>query len=550
VRGHVFVLRGDLRRLVCDAWLVPTDARPYVVPEWFAEPDQACAGTVSWLGRFRDSAARASGQQFGQGELVRVLDAVSPSGAIPLLTYTATSPDHVDWEHVRRAMAAFIDSARGVPRSGAAARRTRRLVAVPAIGTGEGGGRQVKGEALEQLMSILDELADDVDIALVLRSDAMAAAARSRRRRAEHRAAFESTLGPALLASADELAGRVRRGEVVLFTGAGTGIPAGLPDWNGLLRDLAGADLFEDPELANLSALDKAAIIERRLGRTGLLDAIADAVITDRYAIGHALLANLPIGEAATLNYDELLETAARDAGRPLAVLPYERPGAGYSGWLLKMHGCVRQDRRSDIVLTRADYLSLNQHRAALTGLLQAMLVTRHMMFVGFGLGDEHFHAVIHDVRRALRNSGGTGSEPFGTAITLRPQRAAELVWAEDLQLLTMGGDDASRRLEIFLDWLANESDQGWQHVLDDSFQSVLEGPEVELRKHLESLISVRSVLEPGGAWPAVVAMLSRFGWQDDGTPAPAVNLRHEAVQVDGPAARPSRWRLRHRSGM
>ncbi|HTY72601.1 MAG TPA: SIR2 family protein [Actinomycetes bacterium] len=519
MRGHVFVVRGDVRRLVCDAWLLPTDARPYVTPGWFAQPDppsMTYGAHASWLGGFRDAVARVSAEPFRRGELVRVVGSRGPSGAVPVLTQTATAVDTVDWDHVRRALAAFVKQAKRLDRSGPAARRRVPLLAVPAVGTGAGGGAAVKGEAVERLLHLLADEADGVDVALVLTTDAMAAAARSHRRRPEHRLPFERELGGALLAEADRLALRARSGEVVLFTGAGTGVPAGLPTWDGLLRELAGGELFSEPELRELSALDKAAIIERRIGRQALVDAIARAVGVDSYALGHALLANLPIGEAATLNYDELFETAAHDAGRRLAVLPYERPGPGYDGWLLKMHGCVRPDRREDIVLTRADYLTVGQHRAALTGLLQAMLVTRHMLFVGFGLTDEHFHAVIHDVRRALLPQADAGKEPFGTALVLRPQRAAEMVWSDDLYLLPMSGDDPPRRLEIFLDWLANESDQGWQHVLDDSFASILEGAEVELKRYLEQLVAARPVLEPGGAWPAVTTMLARFGWSED----------------------------------
>jgi hypothetical protein len=514
VRGHVFVVRGDIRRLVCDAWLLPTDARPHVTPGWFA-PFAAGPDAGDWPDRFRAAVDAAGARPFQYGELVRVLDAAAASGAVPILTRTATSEDAVDWEHVRQALLAFVDQAQHLPRTGTAGRRRIPLLAVPAVGTGARGGAAVKGEAVARLLHLLADVARDVDIALVVTTAAMAAAAREQRRRqAEHREPFTAELGPALVAEADRLAARARRAEVVLFTGAGTGVPAGLPTWDGLLRELAGGELFTEPELRELSALDKAAIIERRIGRDALVDAIAAAVSVPSYALGHALLANMPVGESATLNYDELLETAAHDAGRRLAVLPYERPGNGYDGWLLKLHGCVRPDRRQDIVLTRADYLAVGQHRAALTGLLQAMLVTRHMLFVGFGLGDEHFHSVVHDVRRALLIQSDPGKESFGTALVLRPQKAAEMVWADDLTLLAMDGEDPARRLEVFLDWLANESDQGWQHVLDDGFRSVLTPGEETLRGLLEQLVAARAPLEDGGAWPAVEAMLRRFGWE------------------------------------
>jgi hypothetical protein len=452
---------------------------------------------------------------------VRVLErSRSEAGAVPVLTRTAVARDHVDWDQVDRAVTSFVKAARRLPRTGAAGRRPCPLLAVPAVGTGHGGGAAVKGEALDRLLHLLARAADGVDIALVTSSDAMTAAARSHRRAGDHRASFRHELGEPLVAAAERLAARVRRGEVVLFTGAGTGVPAGLPTWEQLLARIAPDDVLADAELAALPALDKAAIIERRLGRDGLLAAVASAVGTESYALGHALLANLPVAESATLNYDELFETACRDAGRRLAVLPYERPGDGYDGWLLKLHGCVRVDRRSDIVLTRADYLSLASHRAALTGLLQAMLVTRHMLFVGFGLGDEHFHAVVHDVRRALRPAGGGTTDPgqpFGTALVLHPQKAAEMVWGDDLRLVALGEPEPGRRLEVFLDLLATEADQGWQHVLDPAYASALAGPELALRAHLEQLVADRAALEGGGAWPAVETMLRRFGWDVGG---------------------------------
>lgn len=53
-------------------------------------------------------------------------------------------------------------------------------------------------------------------------------------------------------------------------------------------------------------------------------------------------------------------------------------------GWLLKMHGCVT--RPDEIVLSRDDYMSYDRARSALGGMVQAMLMTKHMLFVGFSL--------------------------------------------------------------------------------------------------------------------------------------------------------------------
>ena len=57
----------------------------------------------------------------------------------------------------------------------------------------------------------------------------------------------------------------------------------------------------------------------------------------------------------------------------------------------------------------------------ALAGIVQALLLTRHMLFVGFALRDDHFHAVVHDVRRALGDN--TRPEKLGTALLLEPDQ-------------------------------------------------------------------------------------------------------------------------------
>ncbi len=122
-----------------------------------------------------------------------------------------------------------------------------------------------------------------------------------------------------------------------------------------------------------LTVTDRALLIERRLvgAEETLGDAVARLLDTDRCSLSHQLLAGLPVSEAATMNYDTLFEAAWREAGRNPAVLPYE-PTAARDSWLLKMHGSI--ERPKDIVLTRDDYLSYAERRAALAGIVQALL--------------------------------------------------------------------------------------------------------------------------------------------------------------------------------
>ena len=78
-----------------------------------------------------------------------------------------------------------------------------------------------------------------------------------------------------------------------------------------------------------------------------------------------------------------------RNTGK-VVVLPYEEiqltPKYNYQKksnkkWLLKMHGCVNYPE--DIVLTREHYLRYESKRSALQGIMQSLLITKKLLFLG-----------------------------------------------------------------------------------------------------------------------------------------------------------------------
>lgn len=83
-----------------------------------------------------------------------------------------------------------------------------------------------------------------------------------------------------------------------------------------------------------------------------------------------------------------------------LSVLPI-LPKQHSKRWLLKMHGCVSIPR--EIVFTRKDYIRYAETNAALGGILQALMMTKHMLFVGFSLQDDNFHRLFDSVQRARK---------------------------------------------------------------------------------------------------------------------------------------------------
>jgi NAD-dependent SIR2 family protein deacetylase len=308
----------------------------------------------------------------------------------------------------------------------------------------------------------------------------------------------------------------------VLFVGAGVSAGAGAPTWNELLSKIARIAGFSPESLSLLTKKDprdQATLIERRLQASGQELGVAVASefqSTKRYSLQHALLTSLPSSEAVTTNFDDLFETAARTADRPLAVLPAD-PEAANGQWLLKLHGTVLHPR--NIVLTRSDYLEMPRQYGALIGLVQGMLLMRHMMFVGYSLQDEDFQELIHEVRRA--RGDGKGAER-GTVLTLFEDELEREIWADDLLVVPMikGTDEmttrevAARELEVFLDLVGFLSTTSAAFFLDPSYSSLSED-EAELRTSLWQLAEATSAAEKGSVGYVVKRFLENLGASD-----------------------------------
>lgn len=517
-RPHVFVLRGDLTELACDEVLIPCDRHLQVhrgfEPLLAMHPGRgsyrtaAVAGGVTW----RDG-----------GE--RVLEADRRAGIGVWLVNTGGNDEtELPWllhgvsEAFRRATADPREPKRN---------RSRRLIALPLVGTGAGGYQHRRGDVVKALLARLHELAlvHEVDVALVLdRADDYAAVQATRRRMQA-----EQNDGP-WQEKAHLLAARIARGEVVLFAGAGLSVAAGLPDWWTLVRSLAEqAPLKPDvmARLRELSPADAAQLVEQAMGRDLVRSSIKAQVQQKWYGLGHGLLANLGVDEVLTTNYDVLYEQAYRAAGSPsgeLRVLPRQTamPGAP---WLLKMHGDVVDD--DHVVLSRGDYLDYDARHRPLASMVQALLMTRHMVFVGFSLVDENFVRLAHDVQALMGSAAG--ARPVGTVLSLLPDPLRQSLWAGQLNfdVLDSPGEPHStgsqgpearlrrnaRRLEVFLDQVGMAVPRIPAYLLDPAYVDMLDDSDRRLVKLLEPLQkSVATVEVSGDAAERVAELLRGFG--------------------------------------
>lgn len=514
--GHVHVVRGDLTALACDAVLVPSDRAGQVTVHWqsfLADLPLSSPNDAGWVTPEVDLPLD---YRLGKARTTPL----PPCRRVPArwLTDTAVPIDQpVEW--LAAGAVEFVESA--AAHVSPAGGRSRPLLGVPAVGTGAGGAAGEAGEVLRVLLPALWRAAasNDVDVVLVTRGPTVYAAAQwARRRELEDRqlgAADHWHLDEPLIDSARALAAQAQEGRLVFFVGSGVSQGAGLPGWQELLDALAhrcGLDEQLDA-LHDLDVLDQARLIRSRL--PDLAAAIRSELSAEQPALAHYLLASLPAREMVTTNYDELLERACAAADDPVDVLPYERTGR--DRWLLKLHGSI-SSAADDIVLTREDYLRYTMRRGALAGIVQALLITRHMLFTGFGLEDDNFHRIADEVRQAI---GTATSEPFGTALTLLPHPLRQQLWTDELDFVVLGTPEsvpleAARRHDRFLDLLGSEATTNAAHLLNDAYDGVLDENEREVRTALLDLVAgVPRQARASPAWQPVNRLLTQLGLTD-----------------------------------
>ncbi len=498
--GHLFIVHGDVLGIACDAILVPSgtcedqagSARPgHVRSAWRGELEAAVQEG------FLDDAPD------GSRPVVRVIDGGGIQRPAVWAGFTGDRPEE-PLGFYTRVVDAFIAEAGARARADVASGRRplmspRPLLAMPLIGSGDGGRRDDRGGLLLGVVAGIAAAAatEDVDVVLVLdNAEAYAAAQQAR-----------SRIGPQQLwgelseeheCEARRISSLARDERLVVFLGAGASMGAGLPSWADLLVGLAErAGLNEDQrkELGHLEPRDAGRILDQRLeDRGGLAAAVAEQTAAQRSSLVHQLVASLPVAEAVTTNYDTLFESAWSAAGADPRVLPWDTL-ADQRPWLLKLHGCVT--RPGSIVLSRDDYLRFEGEGVALAGIVQAMLLTRHMLFVGYSLSDDNFHRLVHQVRTAIGPSDRSADAIFGTALTPRAPSLGDDLWRGNVQFVTTAGaeGDDPRRIAILLDRIGALAAAPAAHVLDGSYEALFDDSQIELRQRL---LGVWELVEAG----------------------------------------------------
>lgn len=194
---------------------------------------------------------------------------------------------------------------------------------------------------------------------------------------------------------------RIEPNRTVLLFGAGSSVPSGAPSADQLRRHLAGK--FNLPS-DNFTLSELASLIEQRVSRRALVEAIRERFGILAPTRGLLNLPLYPWKSLFTTNYDDLIEQCYKRQGRDLTVYSsnfdfttHENPLATK---LFKLHGTIDKDisdgNVSRLIITDADNDATAEYREGLYHRLQGDLVGGHLVVIGHALQDADIREIVN----------------------------------------------------------------------------------------------------------------------------------------------------------
>lgn len=210
----------------------------------------------------------------------------------------------------------------------------------------------------------------------------------------------------------------------------------------------------------------------------------------------NSIFANLHFSCAVTTNIDQSYEKefSFLHPNDELNIIPYKISSHSKS-WLLKLNGCISNP--DSIVVSRQDYLRYMETNAALAGIVQAKLLTSHLLFIGFSLNDENFHIIMDSVMKARKDD----SSCVGTALQPLFNPFSSELWAPTINSISMNEApknsyidknlslSCSWQTEVFLDLvLLSKHCFSCEYILDCRFNTILSSEERGIFNSMEAL--------------------------------------------------------------
>jgi hypothetical protein len=193
-----------------------------------------------------------------------------------------------------------------------------------------------------------------------------------------------------------------------LFIGAGISKPSKLPDWPALIRPFAQSIGIDNLDGKNLPLIAQYVINENTGNRGPFINAISRR-LRKKYSPNkyHELLSRTNVKTIWTTNYDTLLEDSLVNHVKDVKITDdsISRGVPDFQVEIIKMHGCIVNSKREELVITEADYEDFFSNRPATAQRLKMDLLNKSFLFLGYGYGDVNIHNIMLEARRLSYNA-------------------------------------------------------------------------------------------------------------------------------------------------
>jgi len=223
-----------------------------------------------------------------------------------------------------------------------------------------------------------------------------------------------STNSDSILELPPTLVDAVRKGNAILFLGAGASIGARHPKGAKIpvgndLRDLL-CDRFLEGALKDKSLAEVAQYCENEASRVDVQAYIRTLLKEFTPAQFHYLLPAFRWHAIVSTNYDLIIEGAYAGAQKPLQdIIPFyknsqqietEMKRAQRPVQYLKLHGCINhhQDAEAPLILTPEQYVKFRDKRSRLFNRLEDWAHEMPIIFCGYSVGDPNIQSVLFDL--------------------------------------------------------------------------------------------------------------------------------------------------------
>lgn len=197
----------------------------------------------------------------------------------------------------------------------------------------------------------------------------------------------------------------LKSNNAAIFAGAGLSKASGFVDWKDLMRDIAASLGLDVDKETDLIAIAQYHINERLGNRSIINQTIIDQFVKNaELTENHHILAQLPISSYWTTNYDILIETAIKEAGKTpdekktsqnILTTLSKRDTVVY-----KMHGDIGQP--NEAIIAKEDYETYGMKRGAYSIVLQSELLSKTFLFVGFSFDDPNLIYILSRIKNLL----------------------------------------------------------------------------------------------------------------------------------------------------